>query len=161
LESYNPLANVRAPQQPLGAAQGNPQNPLARLAGQLPGSAPPQQQPAPTTAQATAAVRRLTAVQSAMREVMQSPGYGRTNIRPTLQQAIYRMGSLGARGKRLRQCLMNSPTYPTSDWGAARRQDYSSLPKSMVGAVSKCAKLLRANISLNRLKVSAAIGPWT
>jgi hypothetical protein len=91
LESDNPLANVRAPQQPMGAAQGNPQNPLARLAGPLPGSAPPPQQPAPTTAQATAAVRRLTAVQNAMREVMQSPGYGRTNCRPTLLDAASKL----------------------------------------------------------------------
>jgi hypothetical protein len=91
VESDNPLANVRAPQQPLGAAQGNPQNPLARLAAPLPGSPPPSQQPAPTTAQATAAVRRLTAVQSAMREVMQSPGYGRTNIRPTLLDAASKL----------------------------------------------------------------------
>jgi hypothetical protein len=90
--NYNPLAKVAAPPQPQGGMQGNPQqqNPLARLAGPLPGSAPPQQ-PAPTTAQATAAVRRLTAVMNAMREVMQAPGYGRTNIRPILLDAASKL----------------------------------------------------------------------
>jgi hypothetical protein len=91
--SYNPLANVAAPPQAQGGMQGNPQqqNPLARLAGPMPGQAPPSQQPAPTTAQATAAVRRLTAVQNAMREVMQAPGYGRTNIRPALLDAASKL----------------------------------------------------------------------
>ena len=89
--SYNPLANVAAPSQPQGGMQGNQQNPLSRLAGPMPGQAPPPQQPAPTTAQATAAVRRLTAVMNAMREVMQSPGYGRTNIRPVLLDAASKL----------------------------------------------------------------------
>ena len=93
--SYNPLANVAAPSQPQGGMQGNQQNPLSRLAGPMPGQAPPPQQPAPTTAQATAAVRRLTAVMNAMREVMQSPGYGRTNIRPVLLDAASKL--LGSR----------------------------------------------------------------
>lgn len=95
--SYNPLANVAAPPQPQGGMQGNQQqqNPLARLTGPMPGQAPPPQQPAPTTAQATAAVRRLTAVMNAMREVMQSPGYGRTNIRPVLLDAASKL--LGSR----------------------------------------------------------------
>ena len=91
---YNPLADQPSPPQPMGASgQSNPQNPLARLAGPMPGSAPPQQ-PAPTAAQATAAVRRLNAVMSAMRNVMQAPGYGRTNIRPVLlDQASKLIGS--------------------------------------------------------------------
>jgi hypothetical protein len=105
--SYNPLSDVAAPPQPQGGMQGNPQqqNPLAALAGPLPGSPPPSQQPAPTTAQATAAVRRLTAVQNAMREVMQSPGYGRTNIRPTLLDAASKL--IGSRLISLPQ-VMNS-----------------------------------------------------
>jgi hypothetical protein len=82
LESDNPLANVRAPQQPLGAAQGNPQNPLARLAAPLPG--PPPRPPAPTAAQATAAIKRFMAVQSAMRDLLQNPDLGRTNVRPAI-----------------------------------------------------------------------------
>jgi hypothetical protein len=92
--SYNPLANVAAPPQPQGGTRGspqNPQNPLATLAGPLPGPPAPPQQPAPTRAQAVAAVRRLTAVQNAMREVMQSPGYGRTNIRPALLDAASKL----------------------------------------------------------------------
>ena len=91
--SYNPLSDQAAPPRPQGASgQSNPQNPLARLAGPLPSSPPPQ--PAPTAAQATAAVRRLNAVMSAMRNVMQAPGYGRTNIRPVLlDQASKLIGS--------------------------------------------------------------------
>jgi hypothetical protein len=91
--SYNPLENVAAPPQPQGGMQGNSrqQNPLASLAGPMPGQAPPSQQPAPTRAQAVAAVRRLTAVQNAMREVMQSPGYGRTNCRPALLDAASKL----------------------------------------------------------------------
>ena len=92
--SYNPLSDQAAPPQPQGASgQSNPQNPLARLAGAMPGSPPPQQ-PAPTAAQTTSAVRRLNAVMSAMRNVMQAPGYGRTNIRPVLlDQASKLIGS--------------------------------------------------------------------
>ena len=53
--SYNPLADVAAPPQPQGAAQGNPQNPLASLAGPMPGL--PPRLPAPSAAQATAAIK--------------------------------------------------------------------------------------------------------
>src|ERR1700681_4488654 len=76
--SYNPLANVAAPLQPQGGMQGNPQNPLARLAGPMPGL--PPRPPAPTAAQATAAVRRLSAVQESMRVILQNPDLGRTNV---------------------------------------------------------------------------------
>ena len=80
--SYNPLADVAAPPQPQGAAQGSPQNPLASLVGPMP--SPPPRLPAPTAAQATAAIKRFTAVQSAMRDLLQNPDLGRTNIRPAI-----------------------------------------------------------------------------
>jgi hypothetical protein len=80
--SYNPLANVAAPPQPQGGMQGNPHNPLANLAGPLPGL--PPRPPAPTAAQATAAVRRLSAVQESMRVILQNPDLGRTNVRPAI-----------------------------------------------------------------------------
>ena len=76
----NPLAEQSAPPQPQGAAQGN--NPLASLAGPLPGL--PPRPPAPSAAQATAAVRRLSAVQEAMRSVMSADGFGRINVRPKI-----------------------------------------------------------------------------
>ena len=78
----NPLADQASPPQPAGAPQAPPQNPLARLAGPLPGLPPPQ--PAPTQAQTVAAVRRFGAVQSAMREVMSADGFGRTDMRPKI-----------------------------------------------------------------------------
>jgi hypothetical protein len=80
--SYNPLAEVGAPPQPQGGMQGNQQNPLANLAGPLPGL--PPRLPAPTAAQATAAVRRLSAVQESMRVILQNPDLGRTNVRPAI-----------------------------------------------------------------------------
>ena len=76
----NPLADQRQPQQPQGPSQGA--NPLARLAGPLPGLPPPP--PAPTAAQTTAAVRRFGLVQEAMRAVMSQDGYGRQNVRPAI-----------------------------------------------------------------------------
>ena len=78
----NPLENQQSAPQPQGAAQGNPQNPLASLAGPLPGL--PPRPPAPSAAQATAAVRRLSAVQESMRVILQNPDLGRTNIRPAI-----------------------------------------------------------------------------
>lgn len=75
----NPLENQSSPPRPPGAAQGNP---LAQLAGPLPGLPPPP--PAPSAAQATAAVRRFSAVQSAMRDLLQNPELGRANIRPAI-----------------------------------------------------------------------------
>jgi hypothetical protein len=92
--NYNPLSDQASPPQPMGAAQGNnPQNPLASLAGPLPGL--PPRQPAPTAAQATAAVRRLSAVQDAMRNVMSTEGFGRTNVRPAIMDAASKL--LGSR----------------------------------------------------------------
>jgi hypothetical protein len=79
--SYNPLENQASRPQPQGTAQGNA-NPLARLAAPLPGLPPPL--PAPTAAQATAAVRRLSAVADAMRTVMNQPDFGRANCRPAI-----------------------------------------------------------------------------
>jgi hypothetical protein len=88
----NPLADQPSPPQPQGMAQGNPQNPLARLVPQLPG--PPPRLPAPSAAQATAAIKRFGAVQSAMRDLLQNPDLGRTNIRPAiLDQASKLMAS--------------------------------------------------------------------
>jgi hypothetical protein len=80
--SYNPLAEQASQPQPQGTAQGSPQNPLARLAATLAGF--PPRQPAPTAAQATAAVRRFGPVCDAMRSVMSTDGFGRTNVRPTI-----------------------------------------------------------------------------
>jgi hypothetical protein len=84
--SYNPLANVAAPPQPQGGMQGNQQqqNPLARLAGPMPGLPQIPQQPSPTRAQTVAAVHRLGAVMDAMRSVMSADGFGRTNVRPKI-----------------------------------------------------------------------------
>ncbi len=90
----NPLADQQQPQQPQGTAQGNPQgaNPLAALAGPMPGLPPPP--PSPSAAQTTAAVRRLSAVQEAMRQVMATDGFGRENVRPViLDQASRLMAS--------------------------------------------------------------------
>jgi hypothetical protein len=101
LESDNPLANVRAPQQPLGAAQGNPQNPLASLAGPLPGL--PPRPPAPTAAQATAAVKRFGAVANAMRTVLANPDLGRRNIRPAILDQASKL--LSARVLSLPECM--------------------------------------------------------
>jgi hypothetical protein len=101
LESDNPLANVRAPQQPLGAAQGNPQNPLARLAAPLPG--PPPRPPAPSAAQATAAIKRFGAVQSAMRDLLQNPDLGRSNIRPAILDQASKL--MSARVLSLPECM--------------------------------------------------------
>jgi hypothetical protein len=80
--SYNPLADQSSAPQPQGTAQGNSQNPLASLAGPLPGL--PPRPPAPTAAQATAAIKRFGAVQSAMRDLLQNPNLGRTNVRPAI-----------------------------------------------------------------------------
>ena len=101
MESDNPLANVRAPQQPLGAAQGNPQNPLASLAGPLPGL--PPRPPAPTAAQATAAVKRFGAVANAMRTVLANPDLGRRNIRPAILDQASKL--LSARVLSLPECM--------------------------------------------------------
>jgi hypothetical protein len=76
----NPLANQAAPQQPMGAQQGNP---LARLAPQLAGGQH-MPQPVPNRAQTTAAVHRFSAVQNAMRAVMEDKDFGKANIRPVL-----------------------------------------------------------------------------
>ena len=80
----NPLENQQSPPQPQGMAQGQPNqaNPLASLAGPLPGL--PPRPPAPSAAQATAAVRRLSAVQESMRVILQNPDLGRTNVRPAI-----------------------------------------------------------------------------
>lgn len=83
----NPLENQQSPPQPQGMAQGN--NPLARLAGPLPGL--PPRQPAPTAAQATAAVHRFRAVMDAMRSVMSEPNYGRANVRPAILDAASKL----------------------------------------------------------------------
>jgi hypothetical protein len=80
--SFNPLSDKPAPPQPQGGMQGNPQNPLASLAGPMPGL--PPRLPAPSAAQTTAAVRRLSAVQESMRIILQNPDLGRTNIRPAI-----------------------------------------------------------------------------
>lgn len=86
METSNPLANVAAPPQPQGMAQ-QPQgaNPLSRIAPQM-GGAPPSQ-PAPTKAQTTAAVQRFSAIQSAMRSVMEDPAFGKSNVRPAILDA--------------------------------------------------------------------------
>lgn len=76
----NPLAEQSSPPQPQGAPQGN--NPLASLAGPLAGL--PPRPPAPSAAQATAAVKRFGAVADAMRTVMANPDLGRRNIRPAI-----------------------------------------------------------------------------
>jgi hypothetical protein len=81
MESDNPLANVAAPEQPQGMAQAQG-NPLARIAPQLGGAL--QKPPAPTKAQTTAAVQRFSAIQSAMRVVMEDKDFGKSNIRPVL-----------------------------------------------------------------------------
>ena len=75
----NPLADQPSAPQPQGAPQGNP---LQRIAPAMGGA--PMQQPAPTQAQTVAAVRRLSAVQEAMRSVMSADGFGRTNQRPKI-----------------------------------------------------------------------------
>jgi hypothetical protein len=85
--SYNPLSDQSSAPPPSGtargnAAQGNPQNPLTSLAGPLPGL--PPRPPAPTAAQTTAAIKRFGAVQSAMRDLLQNPNLGRTNVRPAI-----------------------------------------------------------------------------
>lgn len=79
----NPLANQVAPQQPQSLPQAAPQgnNPLARIAPQPAGPAP---MPTPSAAQTTAAVHRFSAIQSAMRMVMEDPDFGKSNIRPVL-----------------------------------------------------------------------------
>jgi hypothetical protein len=79
--SYNPLANQSSPPQPQGPAQQGG-NPLARIAPQMGGAQQPL--PAPTRAQTTAAVRRLSAVQESMRVILQNPDLGRTNVRPAI-----------------------------------------------------------------------------
>lgn len=84
--SSNPLANQGAPEQPMGPQQGNP---LARIAPQLGGA--PQPQPAPTKAQTTAAVQRFSAIQSAMRSVMEDPSFGKENVRPAIMDAASKL----------------------------------------------------------------------
>jgi hypothetical protein len=88
MESDNPLANVAAPQQPQGMAQAQG-NPLARIAPQLGGA--PQKPPAPTKAQTTAAVQRFSAIQAAMRSVMEDKDFGRANVRPAVMDAASKL----------------------------------------------------------------------
>lgn len=87
--SGNPLSNVAAPPQPQGAAQQQGGNPLARIAPQLGGAL--QKPPAPTKAQTTAAVQRFSAIQSAMRGVMEDPAFGKSNVRPELLNAASKL----------------------------------------------------------------------
>src|SRR4051812_30892334 len=74
----NPLADQASPSQSSGP-QGNP---LASLAGPLPGL--PPRQPMPSAAQTTAAVKRFSAVANAMRTVLANPDLGRRNVRPAI-----------------------------------------------------------------------------
>jgi hypothetical protein len=80
----NPLANQTAPEQPMGPQQGNP---LARIAPSM----QPAQQPAPTKAQTTAAVQRFSAIQAAMRSVMENPQFGKQNVRPAIMDAASKL----------------------------------------------------------------------
>jgi len=77
----NPLSNQQAP-------EGNG-NPLARIAPALGGQQQPQ--PAPTRAQTTAAVQRFSAIQNAMRSVMQDPAFGKENVRPEVMDAASKL----------------------------------------------------------------------
>jgi hypothetical protein len=95
----NPLAEQSGPPQPQGAAQGN--NPLASLAGPLPGL--PSRPPAPTAAQATAAVKRFGAVADAMRTVLANPDLGRRNIRPAILDQASKL--MSARVLSLPECM--------------------------------------------------------
>lgn len=87
--SGNPLANVAPPQQPQGAAQAQGGGALARIAPQLGGAL--QKPPAPTKAQTTAAVQRFSAIQNAMRGVMENPAFGKSNVRPELLNAASKL----------------------------------------------------------------------
>lgn len=82
----NPLSEQQAPEQPVGAQQGNP---LARIAPQMGGQPAPQ--PAPTKAQTTAAVQRFGAIQTAMRSVMENPSFGKENVRPAIMDAASKL----------------------------------------------------------------------
>src|ERR1700760_347396 len=94
----NPLADQA---QPVGAPQGGPSNPLAQLAAPLPGL--PPNPPRPSAAQTTAAVRRLSAVQEAMRSVMSADGFGRVNVRPKILDEASKL--IGARVLSLPECM--------------------------------------------------------
>jgi hypothetical protein len=99
-----PQAPVAA--SPAGApAQPQPQggNPLAALAAQ----AAPQQQPAPapTHAQAVAAMHRFGQIKSAMAPVIADPNLGKTNVRPKLLDAASKL--LGSKVLSLPE-IMNS-----------------------------------------------------
>ena len=96
----NPLENQQSPPQPSGPQQGNP-NPLAQLAGPLPGL--PPRPPAPSTAQATAAVRRFGAVADAIRAVLSNPDLGRKNVRPAILDQASKL--LSARVISLSECM--------------------------------------------------------
>lgn len=130
--SNNPLANVAAPPQPQGAQPQQGGNPLARIAPQAGGAF--QKPPTPTKAQTTAAVQRFSAIQNAMREVMEDPAFGKSNVRPEL---------LNAASKLLGSKLLSLPEVMNSISGLP---DDPIEQKSFVQNIFNSAKTAESNV---------------
>lgn len=96
----NPLSDQARPE------QGS--NPLSRIAPPMGGQ--PQPMPTPNKAQTVAAVKRLSAVQAALREVLDDKNIGKANVRPVLLDQASKL--IGSRLMSLPETMQILQTFP-------------------------------------------------